>query len=122
MTLPRWLARFNRRVMNPRGISGGRWPVLVHTGRRSGKTHRTPIAAYPFDRGYLFTLNYGAESDWARNVVAAGRAGLEIDGERVELTHPRILPAREGYGMLPPGTRTPPGWVGVEECLVVERA
>ena len=33
MVMPRWLARFNRRVLNPRNVEQRTWPVLRHVGR-----------------------------------------------------------------------------------------
>jgi deazaflavin-dependent oxidoreductase (nitroreductase family) len=120
MALPKWLARFNRRFINPAAIRKGNWPVLVHTGRRSGATYRTPLDAYPTDGGYVFTVNYGTKSDWPRNVMAAGEARLEIEGTVVELTKPRLVPTEEGYRLLDQDAKTPPSLVGVEECLVVD--
>jgi hypothetical protein len=42
MPLPRWLAHINKRVFNPMEVRRGARPVLIHTGRSSGKTYRTP--------------------------------------------------------------------------------
>jgi hypothetical protein len=92
MALPTWLARFNRRWINPRAVMRGNWPVLVDVGRNSGTTYRTPLEAYPLadGDGYVFTINYGSKSDWPRNVMAAGSATVEIDGESLELRNPRM--------------------------------
>jgi hypothetical protein len=124
MALPTWLARFNRRWLNPRAVMRGNWPVLVHAGRNSGTTYRTPLEAYPLadGDGYAFTVNYGSKSDWPRNVIAAGSATLEIDGESLELRNPRMLPVGEAYPLLANDAKTPPGFVGVEQCLVVSLA
>ena len=43
MPLPRWLAHINKRVFNPMEVRRGARPVLIHTGRSSGKTYRTPL-------------------------------------------------------------------------------
>lgn len=51
--------------------------------------------------GYLFVLVYGSESDWVRNVLAAGRARLTVDGEDVGLTTPRLLHEDEAWQVLP---------------------
>lgn len=118
MPLPRWLARVNKRFLNPGAIKRGAWPVLVHTGRTSGHTYRTPLDMFEVDGGYLFTINYGSRSDWPKNVVAAGEAGLELDGETIDLTDPRILPVGEAYELMAPDAKKPPSFVGVEECLV----
>jgi hypothetical protein len=41
---------------------------------------------------FMVVLNYGTESDWVRNVQAAGSAGVLHRGQRYELTNPRVIP------------------------------
>lgn len=118
MALPLWLARLNRKFINPGAIKRGSWPVLIHVGRKSGRTYRTPLDAYEVDGGYLFTVNYGARSDWPKNVVAAGGASLERAGRTIELSDPRILPVEQAYQLMAPDAKKPPSIIGVEECLV----
>lgn len=119
MPLPGWLAQINKRVFNPREIRKGERPVLVHAGRRSGSTFRTPLDAHEIEGGYLFIMNYGPESDWVRNILSAGSARLETSGGSIDLTSPEVMPIDEAYPLLEPDTKTPPGWVGVDECLVM---
>lgn len=119
MPLPQWLARFNRRFINPGAVEKGSWPVLVHRGRSSGKEYRTPLGVYPVEDGYLFTVNYGPRTDWFRNVVAAGEATLEMDGRSIQLTDPKVLTRDEGYALMEPDADAPPAWVGVQECLLL---
>jgi deazaflavin-dependent oxidoreductase (nitroreductase family) len=80
-----WIARFNKRITNPLVLKRGVWPVLTHVGRSSGKTYRTPLEAHPVAGGYIFVVMYGSDSDWVQNVMAAGTATLEIDGDEVGL-------------------------------------
>lgn len=122
MTLPRFLARFNRRFTNPAAVKRGSWPVLVHTGRTSGTTYRTPLDVHAIDGGYLFIANYGSSSDWVRNVLAAGRATLLVDGERTDLDRPRLIAADEAWDLAPQGTRRPPRFVGVVHGLAMSVA
>lgn len=93
MPLPRRLARLNRRVTNRVAFPiAGRAPgfgVVVHTGRRSGRSYRTPVCAFQTPRGYVVALAYGAESEWPKNVLAAGGCTLLTRGEAVPLTNPR---------------------------------
>ncbi|REK22379.1 MAG: nitroreductase family deazaflavin-dependent oxidoreductase [Actinobacteria bacterium] len=122
MALPKWLAKINRRWVNPKAIKSGTWPVLEHVGRRSGNVYRTPLDAYEIEDGFLFTVNYGSSSDWPRNVMAAGSAVLEVEGLRHALVDPRMVPVKEGYGLLDRNAKTPPSFVGVEQCLLVSLA
>jgi deazaflavin-dependent oxidoreductase (nitroreductase family) len=67
-------ARATARMMLP--LAGKRWnsffSVVRHTGRRSGKTFETPVAARRVDRGFVLALAFGSEAHWYRNLIAAG--------------------------------------------------
>lgn len=97
MPLPQRLARFNRRVTNPiANRFAGRVPplaIVAHTGRRSGRTYWTPVMAFR-DRsggGFVIALTYGPETDWVRNVLAAGGCDLVRGGKTLILDRPRMV-------------------------------
>jgi deazaflavin-dependent oxidoreductase (nitroreductase family) len=85
------LAILNKRFFNEAEIEKGTRPVLTHVGRNSGKAYQVPLAAQSVKGGYLFTLRYGAGSDWVKNVFAAGTARLRVGDEEVELGSPRLV-------------------------------
>jgi deazaflavin-dependent oxidoreductase (nitroreductase family) len=92
----RGIARFNKRVTNPiQRLWAPRLPymaVIEHNGRKSGRRYQTPVMAF-VERGQLsVVLNYGAKSDWVRNVQAAGAAGVVHRGKHYRLTGPRVVP------------------------------
>jgi deazaflavin-dependent oxidoreductase (nitroreductase family) len=95
MPLSRKIARFNHYATNRvLGRIAGWMPgfaIVIHTGRRSGRTYRTPVNAFRMDGGYRIALTYGAESDWVRNVIAADGCAIETQRKRITLRHPRIL-------------------------------
>jgi deazaflavin-dependent oxidoreductase (nitroreductase family) len=95
MPAPRWLARANRYVTNPiLGRLAPRLPgfgVIVHVGRKSQRQYRTPVNVFESDDGYVVALTYGRESEWVRNVLAAGGCVLETRGRSVQLTNPRLF-------------------------------
>ena len=100
------LAQFNRLVFNRvvRTFAGRRLSpvaVVVHRGRRSGRRYRTPVLAFRVDDGYVVAPFYGADSDWVRNVLAAGSCALERGGRRVRLTDPRMVGADDGMALVP---------------------
>ncbi|MFL5680983.1 MAG: nitroreductase family deazaflavin-dependent oxidoreductase [Chloroflexota bacterium] len=71
---------------------GGRVPgygVLTHVGRRSGRVYRTPIKYFRHDGEYVIALMYGTDSDWLRNIEAAGGATLTHGGRAVAVGNPR---------------------------------
>ena len=91
MAYPRWLAKINKRVFNPKQVRSGKYPVVTHVGRVSGKTYQTPLDAFPTTTGYVLVARYGPESDWVRNILAAGTANLRVDGEDHSLHSPRLV-------------------------------
>lgn len=118
--MPRWWARMNKYTFNPRELKKGVRPVLIHTGRTSGREYQTPLDAHAVDGGYLFIPIYGANSDWVRNLLAAGAARLRVDGAEVSLTNPRMIDAAAGLDLLPDGAPHPPGWLKVEQFLLTD--
>ncbi|MEV0621353.1 nitroreductase family deazaflavin-dependent oxidoreductase [Nonomuraea sp. NPDC050404] len=117
MPMPKWWGHVNKRLFNPRALAGGKWPVLVHVGRASGTTYRTPLDAHPVAGGYLFILVYGSRSDWVRNVLAAGDARLMIEGREVRLAAPRLVGEEEAFLALPAEVPRPPKLLRITEFL-----
>jgi deazaflavin-dependent oxidoreductase (nitroreductase family) len=95
MPLPRRLARFNRSVTNrvtgPIASRAPGFAIVIHVGRRSGRLYRTPVNVFRDDGRYLFALTYGRDSDWVRNVLAAGRCEIETRGKLVRLADPVLV-------------------------------
>ncbi|WP_280266912.1 nitroreductase family deazaflavin-dependent oxidoreductase [Nocardia wallacei] len=121
MPMPRWWGRINKRVFNPRAVASGKWPVLIHVGRRSGETYRTPLDAFPVDGGYLFVPVYGTGADWVRNILAAGTARLRIEGREVNLAAPRLVGKTEAFQALSSDAPRPPGLLRITEFLRMDR-
>jgi deazaflavin-dependent oxidoreductase (nitroreductase family) len=100
------VVRFNKRLLNPvmlRLARGRRvyFSRLHHVGRRSGTAYVTPVVAKRTSAGYVIPLPYGADTDWCRNVLAAGRCEIESAGARVELVEPRIVGAAAALPLVP---------------------
>jgi deazaflavin-dependent oxidoreductase (nitroreductase family) len=95
MPAPRSLARFNKRFTNRLTSKvAGHLPgfaIVSHVGRKSGRIYRTPVNAFRTDGGYIIALTYGAQSDWVKNVLAAGSCELQTRGRRVRLFDPCIV-------------------------------
>lgn len=122
MPMPGWWGHINKRVFDPLELKRGIRPVLTHVGRTSGTTYRSPLDAHPVEGGYRFILVYGSESDWVRNVLAAGHARLTIEGEDVELTAPRLVDGEEAWAALPDTVKRPPRCLRITEYLRTDRA
>lgn len=105
MQLPRALARFNKRVTNRVQL---RWAhmlpgygVLEHVGRRSGAVYRTPLNVFAVPGGFVVMLAYGTQTDWLRNVRAAGGGELIHRRKRYRLSAPEVLTGGSGRALLP---------------------
>jgi deazaflavin-dependent oxidoreductase (nitroreductase family) len=101
---PEWLDRIQIKYMNPviRPLAG-RLPgiaKLTHRGRRSGRTYQTPVTAYRSGGEVAIVLGHG-ETDWVRNVLAAGEADLQLFRDRVHLGNPRVVPPGSTVAALP---------------------
>jgi deazaflavin-dependent oxidoreductase (nitroreductase family) len=68
---------------------------LTHTGRRSGQTYVTPVGARRAGDFVLIPLTFGNQSDWTRNVLAAGGCSLRLEGTDYHATAPTLLSREE---------------------------
>src|SRR5688500_14602562 len=95
MPLPRSVTRFTKRVANPvLGPFAARLPgfaILHHVGRRSARAYSIPVNVFLRDGHYIIGLTYGPDTDWARNVLAAGTCEITTRGKTVRLSDPAIL-------------------------------
>ena len=91
----RWLAKFNILVTNRiTGLFAGYVPgfgILTHVGRKSGKIYRTPINVFRVLKGFIVALTYGSQSEWVKNVLAAGGCQLKTVGKNYHLCCPKVV-------------------------------
>jgi len=75
--MPRWLRASNYAVgvMSRIGLTMGPVCVLTVPGRRTGKPRSTPVSPLTVSGGRYMVAGL-PDSDWARNVRAAGHAQL----------------------------------------------
>ena len=114
MPVPQWVAQINKRVFNKLELKRGKRPVLTHIGRSSGKSYQTPLDAHRTDNSFIFLLMYGSGSDWVKNVMASGSAGLRIENEGWELINPRLISMEEARRQLPETNLRPGRIKGIE--------
>ncbi|PBA31981.1 nitroreductase [Mycobacterium intracellulare] len=95
MPAPRWVARANKIGLNrfTKYIApwAPGWAIVVHRGRKSGRTFRTPLWAFRRRNGFVIALTYGPETDWVRNVLAAGGCELQTRRRRYQLGAPVVF-------------------------------
>jgi deazaflavin-dependent oxidoreductase (nitroreductase family) len=79
---------------------------IQHVGRRSGKVYVTPASAHVHGDVILVALTFGNQSDWARNVRAAGSCTVRVNGRSYPATNPQLV-SREEAGPLLKATFSP---------------
>ena len=125
MPLPRRLAKFNRvvtnRVLGPLARYLPGFAIVSHVGRRSRRTYRTPVNLFGRGDDYVIALTYGADSQWVRNVLAAGGADIETRRRLLHLVDPEVVhdPARS---LVPKPIRVPLRLANVDEFMLLKRA
>ncbi len=65
--------------------------LLTHVGRRGTRTYQTPLGAYAYGDGFVLSLAFGSQTDWYRNVMAAGTCTLAWKGQTHQLERPEII-------------------------------
>jgi deazaflavin-dependent oxidoreductase (nitroreductase family) len=123
--LSKRVAHFNRRVTNRLTRHFAWWlpgfAMVTHVGRRSGRRYRTPVNVFRGDERYVFALTYGRDSDWVRNVLAAGTCEIQTRRKTVVLTNPELFtdPTRQH---VPPAVRQVLGALHVDDFLAMTPA
>jgi len=99
----RWLAKVNIAFTNRiTGLFAGWLPgfgILTHVGRKSGNVYRTPINVFRASNGFIIALTYSSQSEWVKNVLAAGGCQLQTRGKKYQLSAPNVMrdPTRQRF-------------------------
>ena len=109
-------------VLRSAGQSGSPTSVVEHVGRTSGRGYETPVVAAPVEGGFVIALPYGHNTDWLKNVLAAGRATIRFDGQTYDVDRPELVDLElvdDGFG---PKERRLHRQFQVRDALVVRTA
>jgi deazaflavin-dependent oxidoreductase (nitroreductase family) len=119
--LGRRVARFNKvvtnRIQEPVARYVPPYAVVIHKGRQSGRTYRTPVVAIVGREHMTIPLPYGEDSDWVRNLLAAGGGELVRAGRTLRIEQPRVVDARDSKD---PRIRARPVSVLLRRVLVAD--
>jgi deazaflavin-dependent oxidoreductase (nitroreductase family) len=123
---PRVGAAYVNRVVDPwlvrRGIldrTHGEIGLIEHVGRRTGVVRVSPVHPVATDDGFRIIVPLGFESQWARNVLAAGRCRIQLDDTVHDLERPSLVAPTDIAG-LPVVLRRAMTWLGFR-FLVLHR-
>jgi len=91
----RWVAAVNIAVTNRiTSQFADRLPgfrILTHIGRKSGKFYRTPVNVFRAPNGFIIALTYSSQSEWVKNVLAAGGCELKTRGKKYHLSATKVV-------------------------------
>ena len=119
-------------VLNPvmRKLAGGRHMRMAaeirHVGRRSGRPYVTPAGARLTGDTFVIPLTFGNQSDWSRNVRAAGGCTIRLKGTEYRAVQPELADrdqaapvVRAAFG---PVERAMFRMLGIRQYLLLRRA
>lgn len=124
----RRVVRFVARFVNPLTllIAGRRWMpivgILVHQGRRTGRTYSTPLGMRPFGDAFVMPLTFSEEAGWYRNVTAAGWCVVRYRGRDHMLVDPEVITYAEAAPAFPRYELLQFRLVGINEYLRMRQA
>jgi deazaflavin-dependent oxidoreductase (nitroreductase family) len=96
MVYPPWFENLQVKYLNPmmrpllRRLPGT--ATIKHRGRKSGKPYETIVTTFRKGNVLAIALGHG-QTDWVKNVMAAGEADVSFVRRTVHITNPRIVPA-----------------------------
>jgi deazaflavin-dependent oxidoreductase (nitroreductase family) len=101
----RLINRFSKHVMNPvmLRLSGRSGPsaIVHHVLRRSGTPYATPVIAHQSHQDVVIPLPYGTDVDWLRNLLATGKAVVDLEGRSIRVNEPAVVDIDDVIGLLP---------------------
>ena len=109
-------------VLPRAGTAGSPYAIVRHVGRKSGREYETPMQPVKTNDGFAVALPYGPNTDWLKNVLAAGRATLVFDGETYEVDRPEVVSMDGANRLFPEREQRIHELFRVEQCLLVRRA
>ena len=121
----KWVASFNLAVTNrATSLFAGWLPgfgILTHVGRKSGKVYQTPVNVFRTSNGFVIALTYSSQSEWVKNVLAAGGCELKTRGKKYQLSAPNVVRDRTRQ-RFPIPVRVVLRIVGADEYMELARA
>ena len=120
------------RMLNPAIVKlAGRRNVrfaaqIHHVGRRSGRPYVTPASARLAGDTFVIPLTFGNQSDWSRNVRAAGGCQIRLNGVSYRAVRPRLVDRQQALHAagraFGPVERATFRMLGIRQFLLLDRA
>ena len=83
------------RLINPvarrfAGVMPG-FGLLIYRGRKTGRDYVLPVNVFERGEHFVFVLTYGSDSQWVKNILAAGECDMRVRGRDVHLVEPELI-------------------------------
>jgi deazaflavin-dependent oxidoreductase (nitroreductase family) len=116
-----WRVRpFTMLLINPLARLFAGWMpgfgLLTYRGRTSGHVYQLPMNVFRRGEHYIFVLTYGSESQWVKNVLAAGECQIRVGGRDLRLVDPELI-VNPPWELVPPPVQLIERLAGVTEFL-----
>ncbi|AOW95245.1 hypothetical protein BFN03_18745 [Rhodococcus sp. WMMA185] len=101
-------------------LLGGRFLLLEHIGRKSGKTRQVVLEVVnssDVSEGYVVGVGFGPKTDWYRNLLAQNDVTIQVGSKRLPVTAEFLSPDEGGEFMTRYGAEHPK--VGVRLCKMM---
>ncbi len=99
---------------------------IRHVGRKSGRQYVTPVGASRAGDTFVIPLTFGNQSDWSRNVRAAGGCSIRLNGVDYRANQPRLVDRAEAAPVVRaafgPVMRAGFGVLGIRQVLLLTLA
>lgn len=68
-------------------------------GGKPGKVYRTAVNVFHAPNGFITALTYSSQSEWVKNVLAAGGCALKTRGRKYQVSAPTVMrdPSRRRF-------------------------
>jgi deazaflavin-dependent oxidoreductase (nitroreductase family) len=124
MPMPRSFRRVAR-ALNPavRPLARRLPPLAVvhHVGRTTGRQYESPVMAFQTERGWIVSLAYGSDVQWARNLDRAGSGALTRAGHTHQVSGVRAIRWKDAAPSLPAWARGVLRSASVDDFLFLTR-
>ncbi|MFF3572831.1 nitroreductase/quinone reductase family protein [Nocardia jiangxiensis] len=109
--------KYNDTTRSTSGTERSSSGLLTHVGRCSGRVYHTPLGAHAYHDGFLLPLGYGTNTDWYRNLMAAGSGELAWKGRTFRLERPEVVSGADATYVWPTRDRVLLWLAGMHEFV-----
>ena len=112
---------FAAQQLETAGGPGAYAGIVHHRGRTSGAEYATPVTIKRLGDDFVIAMVYGRRTDWVKNVLAAGSAVIELDGDSYEVGAPEIVPTSKVADAFSSGDQRINRLLAIVDCLRLRR-